>query len=124
MARGRCPLRRDHRREGFTLIEMLVALAVFSLAAMALVKLSLESSRTTAMMERKALGAVVADKVIAEAVLGLSPDTQGQVQIAGRQWDWIRHIPVSRDGVNVIEVRVFSDGEQIARRLGHRVDGR
>lgn len=116
-------MRRDHRREGFTLIEMLVALAVFSLAAMALVKLSLESTRTTAMMERKALGAVVADRVVAEAVLGLSSDTQGQVQMADRQWDWIRHTPVSRDGVSVIEVRVFSDGEQIARRLGHRVDG-
>lgn len=114
----------NQSRDGFTLIEMLVALAVFSLAAIALVKLSLESTRTTAMMERKALGAVVADRIVAEAALGLSSETQGQIQMAGREWNWMRHTPVSRDGVNVIDVRVFNDGEQVARRVGHSVDGR
>ncbi|MEG1452167.1 type II secretion system minor pseudopilin GspI [Brevundimonas sp.] len=117
-------MRHNPSRDGFTLIEMLVALAVFSLAAMALVKLSLESTRTTVMMERKALGAVVADRIVTEAALGLSSETQGQVQMAGQQWNWMRHTPVSRDGVNVIEVRVFNDGEQVARRLGHSVDRR
>jgi len=114
-------LRREQGREGFTLIEMLVALAVFAMAAMALVKLSLESTRTTAMMERKALGAIVADKVAADAVLGFSSASQGQIEMAGRRWDWMRHAPVSREGVTVFEVRVFNDGEQVARRLSHSV---
>ena len=48
------------RRDGFTLIEMLVALAVFALAAMALMKLTIESTRTAAMLEQRTVAGMVA----------------------------------------------------------------
>jgi type II secretion system protein I len=56
-------------RAGFTLIECLVALAVFGLAAMALLNLSGESTRSAARVETRTLGGIVADNVAAEAMI-------------------------------------------------------
>ena len=45
--RSLCPVPSRKREEGFTLIEMMVALAVFSLAAMALIRLEGATIRST-----------------------------------------------------------------------------
>ena len=63
-------------RSGFTLIEMLVALAVFSLAAMALLNLSGENTRTAARVETRTLGGVVAENLAVEAAT-LPPIEEG-----------------------------------------------
>ncbi len=50
------PPLRTSAEHGFTLLEMLVALAVFSLAALALVRLQGVTLRTAADLDSKALG--------------------------------------------------------------------
>ena len=51
---------------GFTLLEMLVALAVFSLAALALVRLQGVTLRTAADLDSKALGQIVARNLMVD----------------------------------------------------------
>ena len=50
--------------EGFTLIEMLVALAIFSLAALALLRLGGATATNSARLSDQALAQIVADNVI------------------------------------------------------------
>jgi len=46
---------------GFSLIELLVALAVFALAVLALLNLAGESTRTAVLLEERVLAGVVAE---------------------------------------------------------------
>ena len=62
----------DPARQGFSLVELLVALAVFSLAAMALLNLSGENTRSAARVEDRTLGGVVAENLAVEAAV--TPD--------------------------------------------------
>ena len=63
---------RRARRDGFTLVEMLVAMAVFGLSAMALLNLAGENTRSAARVESRTLGGVVADNLVVEAVIAPS----------------------------------------------------
>ena len=77
-------------RSGFTLVEMLVAMAVFALAAMALLNLSGENTRSAARVEDRTLGGVVAENVAVESAIAPQlPDgsSDGRVTLAGRDWD-------------------------------------
>lgn len=112
---------------GFTLIECLVALAVFGLAAMALLNLSGESTRSAARVETRTLGGIVADNVAAEAMIARdlpSGSTAGQASLGGREWRWVRVVSATdMPGVGRIDVRVFADEEQAAERVLFRAAG-
>jgi general secretion pathway protein I len=103
----------DPARQGFSLVELMVALAVFSLAAMALLNLSGENIRSAARIEDRTLGGVVADNLAVETVLsrGLETgDSQGQVRLAERIWRWSRKVePTDHPGLLRVEIRVASD---------------
>ncbi|MDP2117618.1 MAG: type II secretion system protein GspI, partial [Brevundimonas sp.] len=51
------------------MIELLVALAVFSVAALALLNLAGENSRSAARVETRTLGGVVAENLAVEAMI-------------------------------------------------------
>jgi general secretion pathway protein I len=114
-------------RDGFTLIECLVALAVFGLAAMALLNLSGESTRSAARVETRTLGGVVADNIAAEAMISRdlpTGSTSGQASLGGRDWRWVRVVSATdMPGVGRIDVRVFADEEQAAERVAFRAAG-
>ena len=106
-------------RPGFSLIEMVVALSVFSLAALALLNLMGEGVRSAVRAETRTFGAVVAENVAVEAVIARdppSPGTQdGQVQMAGRDWRWTRTVTATQDpGILRIDVSVSDGGEHAA----------
>ncbi len=108
-------------RSGFTLIEVLVALAVFSLAALALLNLAGENTRSAARVETRTLGGIVADNVAVEAVTtpalaeGLA---DGRVQLAGRDWRWVRTVAGTDDvDIQRIEIRVADAEGQAADRV-------
>lgn len=107
-------------RDGFSLIEMLVAMAVFALAAMALLNLSGESVRSAARVQDRTLGGIVADNVAAEAVLGLGDGAEeGRVSLAGREWRWRRSVAATEIAdMRRVEVRVVAEeNEEAARRI-------
>jgi general secretion pathway protein I len=88
-------------QQGFTLLEMLVALAVFSLAALALIRLQSVTIRTAADLDGKTLARMVASNLMVELqtdpVAPTIGDTQGEAENAGRKWRWTRHVSHTDD---------------------------
>ena len=115
---------RRARRHGFTLVEMLVALAVFGLSAMALLNLAGENTRSAARVESRTLGGVVADNLVVEAVIAPSLSdgvSNGRTNLAGRDWSWTRIVaPTDVADIQRVEVRVSNDEGQAADRTAFR----
>jgi general secretion pathway protein I len=78
--------------DGFTLIEMLVALSVFALAALAMVNLQGYSVRTASTLSDSALAQQVAQNLLVERLSApLAPTIgteQGLETNGGRSWQW------------------------------------
>jgi general secretion pathway protein I len=100
-------------RQGFTLVELLVALAVFSLAAMALLNLSGENIRSAARVEDRTLGGVIAENLAVEAAIApqlAEGETAGRVEMGGRGWRWAQQVFATDDpDLLRIEIRVSTD---------------
>jgi len=100
---------------GFTLIEMLVALAIFSLAALALLRLGGATAANSARLTEQALAQIVARNIAVEALTDpVAPalgNQAGVVTNAGRQWRWVRVVARSPEARSqLITIRV--DGVQ------------
>lgn len=96
-------------QQGFTLIEVLVALAVFSIAALTLVNLSGENTRTSIDTEARVIAGFVADNKVNESVIGWPPQgvTSGVERAGDRDWRWTRRVgPTSEPEMVRIDVRV------------------
>lgn len=87
--------------QGFTLIEILVALAVLSISAVALLNLAGENTRTAAAMETRTLAAVVAENRAVEALIAPAPPAVGRAggadRLAERDWRWLRLVSRTAD---------------------------
>lgn len=93
---------------------MLVALAVFSLAALALLRLEGATVSTTAQLQEQAIAQVVARNLAVEAMSDPTPPafgrSGGEVANAGRKWRWARVVARSPEPrIQQIEIRVTSD---------------
>jgi general secretion pathway protein I len=79
---------------GFTLLEMLVALAVFSLAALALLRLEGATVRQTGQLDERMLAQLVARNIAVETMTDPAPPaigtSSGEVVNGGRTWRWSR----------------------------------
>lgn len=99
---------------GFTLLEMLVALAVFSLAALALVRLQGVTLRTAADLDSKALGQIVARNLMVDVQSDPVPPSVGEeagdVENGGRRWHWSRTVKPT-DDQRLLQVDLTVDGQ-------------
>ncbi|WP_066517435.1 type II secretion system minor pseudopilin GspI [Sphingobium cloacae] len=93
---------------------MLVALAVFSLAALALVRLQGVTLRTAADLDSKALGQIVARNLMVEAQTDPAPpsvgEEEGEVENGGRRWRWKRVVKAT-DDKRLLQVDVTVEGQ-------------
>ncbi len=100
---------RRYAEHGFTLIEIMVALAVFSLAAMALVRLESATIRGASILDETLVAQMVARNVAIDAVTSAQPPTAGRVTgvetNGGQPWTWTRQVS-ALGGSSVLRVDV------------------
>lgn len=106
---------------GFTLLEILVALAVFSLAALALIRLETASARGAAVLDRSMIAGMVARNVALAAVTDARPPPRGTsagVEAnGGRAWRWTRVVtPTGDERIVRVDVAVRGDAPQVLAR--------
>lgn len=108
---GFTPLRRS-AEHGFTLIEMLVALAIFSLAALALLRLSGATATNSARINEQAIAQIVANNLAAEVLTDPGPPAfgslTGEAVNGNRRWAWTRTVARSPEArIQQIEISVI-----------------
>lgn len=94
---------------GFTLIEMMVALGVFSLAGLALVRLEGATIRSAAILDSTMVAQMVARNIAVEAMTDARSPTSGggSETNGGRTWRWQRlAAPIGDQGAIRIDVSV------------------
>lgn len=116
-------MRRRPDMDGFSLVELLVALAVFGLAVLGLLHMATEGTRATVLVEERVLAGVVADNQAVEAVLApaasLSAPMAGEVDFGGRTWAWQRTAqPTAEARILRVDITVTlpGDGQVVAER--------
>ncbi|MDX2235198.1 MAG: type II secretion system minor pseudopilin GspI [Hyphomonadaceae bacterium] len=103
------------REAGFSVVEALVALAVFALAGVGLVQLQTHSLQTLTRVESHALAHMVAQNRLVEAMAAQTPpepgESTGEVENAGRVWTWrLRVVPTEDAAVRRLTVTVTESG--------------
>lgn len=95
--------------QGFSLLETMVALSVFSMAAMGLLALNTQSVRIASELETRPLAQIVADNVATDTVTGklegASPVETGEEVQRRRAFVWTRTIE-SAPGTGLYTIRI------------------
>lgn len=88
-------------QRGFTLLEVLVALAIFAVVAASVLATSTRSLQNAARLEDKTLAMWIADNRLAEMQLAATPPSegrdQGELDFAGRRWEWQSQVDATSD---------------------------
>lgn len=96
---------------GFSLLETMVALSVFSIAAMGLLSLNTQSVRISRELELRLLARTVAENVAVDTVTGAlaAPGlvTEGEDVQRGREFKWTRTLdPTPHPGLYTVQIEV------------------
>ena len=108
---------------GFTLVEVLVALAIFSIGILALFHLRGESVRSVSLLEERALAQIVGENRVIETLhLGLPlvlGTSEGMTEMARRDWKWNENVAETTDAnLRQISVSVRApDSEDVLAEL-------
>jgi general secretion pathway protein I len=101
---------------GFTLVEVVVALAIVAVGMLAVFKTIGDTINNVSTLRDRSFAAWIADNQITELRLsGQMPsvdETAGDLEYAGRRWYWVAKVsqtPV--DGLRRIDVRVRREGD-------------
>jgi general secretion pathway protein I len=100
---------------GFSLLEVVVALAVFSLGALATLNVLGESGRNATVDEQRMVAGIVAENRIAELMAQTRPpapgSSRGVERAMGRDWEWEQVVAASPEPrILRIDVKVREAG--------------
>jgi general secretion pathway protein I len=104
--------------QGFTLIEVMLAMAVFAIAGVALIGVADNNARSVAYLENKMFANWVASDQLVSAHLSAAwppkNNRKGDVEVAGRTWFWLQKVIKTENNdmrAIVMEVRLDADDE-------------
>lgn len=96
--------------KGFTLIEVMLAMAVFSIVGVALVSTANTNFTNTTILEEKMLSSWLASNQLVEASLDKKwppKNKKGQIEFANRTWFWQQTIKkTASDDLRAIEIAI------------------
>ena len=103
--------------KGFTLIEVMVALAVIAFGLAAVIKTVTSTTNNTIYLRDKTFAYWVAQNQIAEIEVSTSSPkkgfTDGEEKLAGQIWHWTRKVDATEDpDTNRVEVTVRKDKDK------------
>jgi general secretion pathway protein I len=102
--------------KGFTLLEILIALAVLAIVMISLIKITSDNSRNLWHVENKTLAGIIASNHITQLRLSAElPEQQdGWETMAGRKWYWQVQRPVTSNALGLWQntVNVFLEGDK------------
>lgn len=106
---------------GFTLLEIMVALAIFSLAALAMVRLQGYSVRSTANLGESSMAWQVARNVAVEILSNPAPptlgETGGEELNGGQNWRWTANTKKTDDArLVIVDIDVAGTGNSALRK--------
>lgn len=113
------------RARGFTLLEVLVAMAIAAIALVALFGAAAATVRTTDVLRDRTYGHFVAANLLAEMrARDQWPDpgaSSGVAQMAGRTWSWRAEVSTTEDAsIRRVDLSVdSSDGVRAATLFGY-----
>ena len=116
---------RSHRSDGgFTLVEVLVALAIVAIGMLAVFKVLGDTAHNVAQLRDRSFASWIADNRITEIrVSGEMPsvdETEGEIEFAGRQWHWVQNVATTEvEGMRRIEVSVRRDDDPAGSALAN-----
>jgi general secretion pathway protein I len=115
------PAKPPFPRNGFTLLEIMVALAIFSLAALAMVRLQGYSVRSTSQLGESGLAWQVARNVAVEILSSPSSPTLGETGgdelNGGQNWRWTATTRKTDDArLVLVDIKVTGTGIANARK--------
>tara|TARA_R110000744_G_scaffold20336_1_gene53357 strand:- start:5557 stop:5967 length:411 start_codon:yes stop_codon:yes gene_type:complete len=100
-------------QKGFTLIEVMLAMAVFSIAGIAILGTADTNARNLGYLESKIIASWVASNQLVEVTLDTSwppkNNKKGKVELAGQEWFWQQKVVKTTDNdmrAIVMEVRL------------------
>jgi general secretion pathway protein I len=106
------------RKKGFTLIEVMLAMAVFAIAGVALIGVADNNARNVAYLEQKMFANWVASNQLVNAHLNTvwppKNNLSGDVEMGGRKWFWLQRVIKTTNKEMrsvVVEVRLDEDDE-------------
>jgi general secretion pathway protein I len=110
--------RQSKKSFGFTLIEVMLAMAVFSIAGIALLSAATNNARNIGYLEDKMFANwVAANQLVATNLVAKWPpknNLKGEVELAGRAWFWQQKVLKTTDKdmrAIVMEIRLKEDDE-------------
>ena len=113
------------RQSGFTLIEVMLAMAVFAVAGVALLGVADNNYRHISLLEEKMLANWVASNQLVELSLATTwppkNNRKGNVDMAGRTWYWQQKVIKTDNNLLrqvIMEVRLNEDDELVSASIG------
>lgn len=89
--------------QGFTLLEVLVALVILAVALTAVLFATNQNTRTAAYLKEKTTASWVGANIFNQLQLGLQPIAKNLAEKTGtefmlkQQWDWVAHFQITPD---------------------------